>query len=116
MNRFTLVGENRFTSVRPFGVFLIRETPTPSDFITVEPRDVLGYFATINNFNESVEKAGIQLHSDYREEVVWYSNETGPSELQSTRRVGPDRVFSSMVTLAPVITASVGKLISRTSI
>ena len=73
---YSLVGENRFTSITLNTDDLVSETPEPSNIISVRPGDVVGYY-TITNGNNPDE--GIQLNDDdvlFSTETVWYHTGT----------------------------------------
>ena len=69
---YSLVGENRFTSISLGDGGLVSETPEPSNIISLQPGDVMGYY-TFNRIDpENIRKYGLQLDTDYTDDIVWY--------------------------------------------
>ena len=105
-NCYSLVGENRFPGLTLEAARLVRETPQPTNVISVRPRDALGYFvsSTINGNNE-----GIQLDPDFTNDVVYYADFDAPLTM-GTASVGPGGVLSLSTSLAPVVSVGISKL------
>ena len=92
---YSLVGENRFTSITLNTDDLVSETPEPSNIISVRPGDVVGYF-TITNRNNPNE--GIQLNDeneDFSREIVWYHTSTDKDPLMFRGEMCPFPVSAS---------------------
>ena len=69
---FTLVGENKFASIRSDGNKV--EVSPSSGIIHFQEGDVVGYYLTRLNGNRN--EGGIQLETmdnDYRNDVIWYN-------------------------------------------
>ena len=69
-----MVGENIFTTLSLDDDGLVSETPEPSNILTVQPGDVVGYYTISRQDMED----GIQLDNDdsQRTDSVWYHTGT----------------------------------------
>ena len=116
---YSLVGENRFTSITLTDK-LVRETPEPTNIITVQPGDVLGYYSV----HRQRLRAGIALSEDLDSEIVWYHTSEHTSEDPQIPEAeescplpvgaGPGRKLDSSTNQGPVISASLGMCMNMT--
>ena len=111
---YSLVGENRFTSILLSGGGLVSETPEPSNVISVQPGDVVGYYTFSRNYLDNRKEEGIQLDTGYTTDIVWYLAEfdTNSITLGATNCPLPvgdqsDRVLTSNA--RPVLSVSLSK-------
>ena len=111
---YGLVGENVFTSITLGDGGLVSETPEPTNRITVQPGDVVGYFT----FSRRNQNEGIQLDTSFSDEVVWYHTSTDPIMGRGDPAVCPfpvgsqsDRVLRSSTNAGPVLSVGVCKCI-----
>ena len=114
---YSLVGENRFTSIFLGIGGLVSETPEPSNIISVQPGDVVGYytFSRKDYYNFGME--GIQLDSSYNIDSVWYftdDNDGGlilrPSNCPFPIGTQSDRILTYSTNAAPVLAVYLCKL------
>ena len=107
---YSLVGENRFNTTIYYG--RVNETPQPSNILTVQPGDVVGYYTLIKR-NSS--KEGIQLNTTEQRDSVWYHTyESEPlflGGLYCQFPVGSEtsRSLMSSTNAAPVLSVSLCK-------
>ena len=92
---------------------IVTGVPLESERIEVQPGDVVGFYLESSHMMDR-NHDGIQFAPDsaYKSEAVWYatgSYNKGPTECPFP--VGPRRVLSSSTNRAPLITATVCKLI-----
>ena len=114
---FSLVGNNRFTSVLVSGG-VARVTPLPQNRIQFQPGDVLGFYVESNRRNNAASRGVVTL-SDYRTagdrgfetEEVWYANigNIAAAGSDCPYAVGSNKVLKSSTNAAPVISVSMGK-------
>ena len=72
---YSLVGENRFSSIRFNEGDPIRETPASTNVISVRPGDVVGFFQSSTRGDND----GIQLRSDFSNaQQLWYQTSAIP--------------------------------------
>ena len=116
---YSLVGENRFTSIFLGDGGLVSETPKPSNIISVQPGDVVGYYTFSRDDPDNTWSQGIQLETDYTDDIVWYLADFTPDSitLEATNCPlpvgdGPDSILTSSTNAGPVLTASISKLLS----
>ena len=105
---YTLIGENRFSSVKVGDGGLVMQTPEPSDTITVQPGDVVGYFISSDRDPENKGKEGIQLNNSHTSDTVFHFNYSPP--LFSFNY--PATVFPTSTKAGPVLSLNIGKLSS----
>ena len=79
---YSLVGENRFTSITFSNRGPISETPEPSNIISVQPGDVVGYYVLSNRGGND----GIQMDSDDDSITIYYNKDNGGNPIS----LGPD--------------------------
>ena len=104
---YSLVGENRFTSVRPKSS-LIQLTPIPEENVPFQRGDVLGFL-----IEATATSNGLVLDTDYSSETVWHAsvNSITAGEPQCPFRVGTQstRQLQMLNSGAPVISISLSK-------
>ena len=112
---YGLVGENRFPSITLGDQGLVSETPEPTNIITVQPRDVVGFFVISHRANTN---DGIYLDSNFNEESVWYHRNTVDDPLVGIadpaicpHPVGSqtNRVLISSTNAAPILSVDICK-------
>ncbi len=108
---YSLVGLNHFENIRLADGGLVNETTAPSNTITVQPGDEVGYFVTLI---EDVEGGIIQLDGDYHDEAVWYNQEGslvvgGGESMPCILQVEINRTLSSFTNIAPVLSVNIRK-------
>ena len=115
---YSLVGENRFTSILLDDSGLVSETPEPSNIISVRPGDVVGYYTFSRRAEDNSNSQGIQLDTDYAD-IVWYladfdtnPNTMGASNCPLPVGDGPDRILTLSTNAGPVLSVSISKLLS----
>ena len=76
---YGLVGENVFTGITPPNINndgLVSVTPEPTNMVTVQPGDVVGFYAlSRRGLND-----GIQLDTSFTGESVWYHRNNPPDD------------------------------------
>ena len=108
---YSLVGNNRFTSVDLGTTQLAQVAPLPNDRIQVQPGDVLGFFVD----NPNNEKNGVVALKDnpYSADIVWFGNVEGyvvsNSECPYPVRSHSDAILNTMRRAAPVISLFMSK-------
>ena len=114
---YSLVGENRFTSIRFGNNDPVSETPEPSNIISVQPGDVVGYYTFSRADPDNSENFGIQLDTGYTEDIVWYLADfdtdlisTGSTNCPLPVGDGLDRVLTSSTNAGPILEVSISKL------
>ena len=112
---YSLAGENRFTSILLGDGGLVSKTPKPSNIISVRPGDVVGYYT----FSRAYPDQGIQLETDYTDDIVWYlaDFDTDSITLEATNcplpvGVESNRVLTSSTNAGPVLSVRISKLLS----
>ena len=107
-----MVGENLFRRILLDGNGLVSETPQPSNILTVQPGDVVGYFT----LSRKGKRGGIQLDTRHTIDGVWYHTSTKRDPLIHGRHDCPFPVGSStgrnlrsFTNAAPVLSVSVCK-------
>ena len=108
-----MVGENRYTSISLQRGGKVSETPEPSNILSVQSGDVVGYFIISRRG-----KDGIQLdnNNDDEDDSVWYDT-ISPSKLLNAGvtncplAVGTEtgRILRSSTNAAPVLSVRVCK-------
>ena len=113
---YSLVGENRFTSIRFGNKDPVSETPEPSNIISVQPGDVVGYYTFSRDDPDNSDSQGIQLDTDYTDDVVWYLADFTPDSITSEATNCPlpvgdesDRFLTSSTNAGPVLSVSISK-------
>ena len=109
---YSLVGENRFTSIRLGGGGLVSETPETSSVIAVQPGDVMGYYTLSRNDPQNRKTEGIRMVNRFSDSV-WYH--TGSIDIDRAPNcpypVGTQSngVLMSSTNAAPVLSVSLCK-------
>ena len=78
---YSLVGENRFTSITLINR-VVSETPEPTNIISVQPRDVVGYYVLSYRGRNN----GIQMDSNDDSVNIYYNEDNGGNPIS----LGPD--------------------------
>ena len=110
---YSLVGENRFTSIFLGDGGLVSETPEPSNIISVQPEDVVGYYTFSRSEPNNSRQEGIQLNTSYSSDTVWYyaNSDTNPLPIGTSDCPLPigretDRILTSSTNAGPVLSVS----------
>ena len=117
---YSLVGNNRFTSVPLSGALAESLSPimgVPTQRIQVQPGDVLGFYVESARETDA-DRRGVVLLRDgsvqgeYETEEVWYADVSNAiiADPMCVYPVGPGRVLSSSTNAAPVISVGFSKL------
>ena len=69
---YSLMGENRFTSIFFGNGGLVSETPEPSNIISVQPGDVVGYYTFSRRDADTSSEEELQLETSYSADMVLY--------------------------------------------
>ena len=102
---YSLVGNNRFTSVSLSGGVAESLLPSRSDYIRFQSRDVLGFY--IEDANKDGNGVAVLTKSSYTSELVWYASATSQN-VGCPISVGSSGNLNTMLTGAPVISISTG--------
>ena len=114
---YGLVGENAFTSISSPNYISggrISVPPEPTNRITVQPGDVVGFYAV----SRLGSNAGIQLDTSFAGESVWFHRSTDNDPLMSRGRASvcpfpvgsqADRVLRSVTNAAPMLSVGICK-------
>ena len=78
---YSLVGENRFTSITLINR-AVSETPEPTNIISVQPGDVVGYYVLSSRGRNN----GIQMDSNDDSVNIYYNEDNGGNP----NSLGPD--------------------------
>ena len=107
---YSLVGNNRFTSVLLSGG-VARVTPLPQNRIPFQPGDVLGFYVESTRVSNAGSRGVVILNGGFQTEEVWYANiaHYTPSNPTCPYAVGPHRVLNTFTNGAPVISVSTSK-------
>ena len=105
---FSLVGENKFTSISLGDGGLVSKTPEPSNILTVQPGDVVGYY-TISRGGMG---DGLQLDKSQNIDSIWYhtiSESFAPGTADCPLPVGIDKILTSFTNGSPVLSVTMSK-------
>ena len=107
---YSLVGENKFTSITFSNHGPISETPEPSNIISVQPGDVVGYYVLSKRGRDD----GIQMNSDDDSINIYYNedNEGNPIELGPDScqvSAGDSGLLASSINAAPQLSIDISK-------
>ena len=110
---YSLVGENRFTNILLGVEGLVNETPEPSNILSVQPGDVVGYY-TFSRAQQDNSTNGIQLVASRNLDMVWFhtSSRSEPvirGALNCPFRLGIDGILTKYIEAAPVLSVRVCK-------
>ena len=109
-SQYSLVGNNRFTSISLDNDQVARVTPLPQDYIQFQPGDVLGFYV------EDAKGGGdgvvvLTSPSSFTSEVVWYTSiDPAMATYQSVYSVGSSGNLDSSTHAAPVISIETGRI------
>ena len=101
---YSLVGENRFTSITFSNRGPISETPEPTNIISVQPGDVVGYYVLSNRGGDG----GIQMDSGDDSIAIHYNQDNGGNPIS----LGPDscQVSAGLDSLLTISTSAAPQL------
>ena len=113
---YGLVGENEFTSISSpnYNDGLVSVTPEPTNIITAQPGDAVGYYVVSTKGNND----GIRLNDRFNGESVWYRRNTNYDTLMSRGEasicpfpVGSQsgRILRSSTNAAPMLSVGICK-------
>ena len=107
---YSLVGNNRFSTISPLTTpGVARVTPSPEDYISFQPGDVLGVY--VEEASKSDDGVVMLTTSTFTNELVWYATSITPTNSQNGNcpySVGSNGIFT-LTHAAPVISISAGK-------
>ena len=106
-NGYSLVGNNRFTSISLDGRVAVPLLPSPSNYIQFQPGDVLGFYVEEARDDDNKGVAVLTTHS-YTRESVWYAS-TSQTVTGCPISVGSGGDLNTMLFAAPVISIDTGK-------
>ena len=106
---YSLVGNNRFTSIDLDGDVTESLLPSPSDYIQFRPGDVLGFYVEDAKDDKNKGVAVLTTNS-YTSESVWYAS-TSQTVAGCPISVGSAGDLNTILRGAPVISISTGKQI-----
>ena len=106
-----MVGYNRYTSIHLGDHGLVSVTPEPSNILTVQPGDMVGYFT---DSREGKGDGGIQLDVSQENNKVWFHTNTASEPIilgapDCPYPVGFNGSLDSYSNGAPVISVEVCK-------
>ena len=107
---YSLVGENRFTSITFSNRGPISETPEPSNIISVQPGDVVGYYVLSNRGDNG----GIQMDFDGDSINIYYNEDNGGNPISlgpdsCQVRAGENGVLTESISVAPQLSIDISK-------
>ena len=107
---YSLVGENRFTSITFSNRGPISETPEPTNIISVQPGDVVGYYVLSSIDDED----GIQLDSADDSINIYYNEDNGGNPISlgpdsCQVRAGDGGLLTSSTSAAPQLSIDISK-------
>ena len=113
---YGLVGENEFTSISSpnYNNGLVSVTPEPTNIITAQPGDVVGFYAS----SRMGPNDGIQLDTSFTGESVWYHRNTDDDPLTTSGMVSvcpypvgsqSGRILMSSTNAAPMLSVDICK-------
>ena len=107
--QYSLVGNNRFTSISLDSDQVARLTPSPQDYIQFQPGDVLGFYvdSDVGNTDGVVV---LTSPSGFTSEVVWFAS-IAPTlaTSQTTYSIGSSGYLDTSTRAAPVISVGTGE-------
>ena len=113
---YSLVGNNRFTSISLSGGVAESLVPSSSNYIMLQPGDVLGvYVEEARSGNDGVVILNSDVDESFTSELVWYAS-IAPTMATSQNgdcpySVGSRGVLNTLTQAAPVISISTGNSI-----
>ena len=107
---YSLVGENRFTSITLISR-AVSETPDPTNIISVQPGDVVGYYVLSSRNNDD---QGVQMDSGDDSINIYYNKDNGgnpislgPNSCQV--RAGDGGLLTESTSAAPQLSIDISK-------
>ena len=108
--QYSLVGNNRFTSISNLSDEKAIVTPSPQDYIQFQPGDMLGFYVEEARFSTTDGVVVLTSPSSFTSEVVWYASiEPAMATTHSVYSVGSSGDLNSLIHGAPVISIETGK-------
>ena len=105
--QYSLVGNNRFTSISLLNMdgYLVRVTPSPQDYIQFQPGDVLGFY--VEDARDMDDGVVLNTTSEFRNESVWQAS-VNPTiaTTQTVYSIGVSGVLNTAIPGAPVISVN----------
>ena len=106
---YSLVGENRFTSITLINR-AVSETPEPTNIISVQPGDVVGYYVLSSERDDD----GIQMDSGDDSINIYYNEDNGGNPISlgpdsCQVRVGDGGLLTESTSAAPQLSIDVSK-------
>ena len=113
---YSLVGENRFTGITLINR-AVSETPEPTNIISVQPGDVVGYYAMSNRGDDD----GIQMNSADDSITIYYNEDNGGNPISlgpdsCQVRAGDGGLLTSSTSAAPQLSIDISKEYAYTCI
>ena len=106
---YSLVGNNRFTSIDLNNGVAESLLPSPSDYIPFQSGDVLGFYVEEAR-DDNTDRGVVVLTTDSNtRESVWYASTTSQTVAGCPISVGSAGDLNTMLRGAPVISISTGK-------
>ena len=108
---YSLVGENRFSSIFFGDDGLVSETPEPSNIISVQPEDVVGYYTFSRRDPNNNNMEGLQLdESRLNDNVLFLPYTMGVSTICAVPvEDGGGRTLISSTNAGPILSVSISK-------
>ena len=103
---YSLVGNNRFTSISLNGGLAESLLPSPSDYIRFQSGDVLGFY--VEDANEDGSGVVVLTTDSYTNEFVWHVSATSQIMADCPISAGSGGDLNTMLRGAPVISISTG--------
>jgi hypothetical protein len=107
---YSLVGNNRFTSISLDGGVAESLLPSPSNYIQFQPNDVLGFYVEEAKEDMNSDRGVVVLTSTatYTNELVWYASATSQTVAGCTISVGSAGELNTRLRGAPIISIATG--------
>ena len=108
---YSLVGENKFTRIFLSNGGLVSETPEPSNIISVQPGDVVGYYTFSRLDPDNSDMEGLQLdRSRPNDNVLFLPYTMGVSTIcEVSVEDGGGRTLISSTNAGPILSVSLSK-------
>ena len=104
---YSLVGNNRFTSIYLDGGVASSLLPSSSNYIPFQPGDVLGFY--VEEARRDDNGVAVVTTDRYTRESVWYASATSQTVAGCPISVGSAGDLNTVLQGAPVISISTGK-------
>jgi hypothetical protein len=105
---YSLVGNNRFTSISLDGGVAGSLLPSSSNYIQFQSGDVLGFYVEGAKDDNSRGVAVVTDDDSYTNELVWYASATSQTVAGCPISIGSAGDLNIMLTGAPVISIATG--------